>query len=439
MSPRDLSAPEPRAQRLDLGEVLGAETPDRLTLACTAYLLLPGLMFLGGWAQGWAMLLAGGAAVAALALSPGWRSAWPEGLRTTLLCLAGGLLWAAFTGAGHWIYATADWQIRDAVLRDLASYPWPVAYDEEVVWLLRAPLGFFLPAGLVGRFAGFAASQVALWLWTGLGLTLLLLLLSRLARSCKVRLVPLAALFMVFGGVDILPNLVLDHLYGTGPLASWGRGGEWWARAFQYPGHVTSLLWAPNHTMPAWLGALLLLRHGRTRGFAAGMGLLRGRRLLGAGLHRRRGAAGGLRRPARRAAPRRAAVAGELAGGGLRRAALPLPDRRRGRGAARLDLPHPPADRSRLALGAVPRHRGAGLGRCPPRFSSAGGCSARRWRCSASCRPTCSVPATRRRRAAVRRRSRCWRWRRASPCSSRGRAGRAWRCAWWRRWPCSAR
>jgi hypothetical protein len=273
MSPRDLLTSESRTQRLDLDQVLGAEAPDRLTLACTAYLLLPGLMFLGGWAQTWAVLLAGGAAVVSLALSPGWRGAWPEGLRTTLLCLACGLLWAAFTGAQHWIYATADWQVRDAVLRDLASYPWPVAYDEEVVWLLRAPLGFFLPAGLVGRSAGFAASQVALWLWTGLGLALVLLLLSRLARAGKVELASLAALFLVFGGVDILPNIVLDHLYGTGPLASWGRGGEWWARAFQYPGHVTSLLWAPNHTMPAWLGALMLLRHGRTGGFAASLAL----------------------------------------------------------------------------------------------------------------------------------------------------------------------
>jgi hypothetical protein len=273
MSPRDLATAERPRSRLDLDEALGAETPDRLTLACTAYLLLPGLMFLGGWAQWWAMVLAGGAAAAGLALSPGWQGAWPVRGRALWLCAAAGLLWAAFTGAHHWIYATADWQIRDAVLRDLASYPWPVAYDEEVVWLLRAPLGYFLPAGWVGRHAGFAASQVALWLWTGLGLTLLLLLLARLARALEVKLLPLAALFLVFGGLDILPNLVLDTLYGTGTLASWGRGGEWWARAFQYPGHVTSLLWAPNHTMPAWLGALLLLRHGRTRGFAAGMGL----------------------------------------------------------------------------------------------------------------------------------------------------------------------
>ncbi|HZH47937.1 MAG TPA: hypothetical protein VEY31_15010, partial [Roseococcus sp.] len=61
MSPRDLATVERPRSRLDLDEALGAETPDRLTLAFTAYLLLPGLMFLGGWVQVWALLLAGGA------------------------------------------------------------------------------------------------------------------------------------------------------------------------------------------------------------------------------------------------------------------------------------------------------------------------------------------------------------------------------------------
>ena len=71
-----------------------------------------------------------------------------------------------------------------------------------------------------------------------------------------------------FHGLDILPNLWLDWQAGTGALASWGRGGEWWARLFQYSGHVTGLLWAPTHALPAWLVALLLLRHWRTPGFA---------------------------------------------------------------------------------------------------------------------------------------------------------------------------
>ena len=66
------------------------------------------------------------------------------------------------------------------MLRDLVLLPWPVGYvaalhGEDA--LLRAPLGFFLPAALLGRLAGFGAAQLALWAWTGMGLGLVLDLL----------------------------------------------------------------------------------------------------------------------------------------------------------------------------------------------------------------------------------------------------------------------
>ena len=258
-----------RAPRLDLDRVLGDSPPDHLSLAILAYLLLPGLLFLWGWVSPWVAVPAGLAAAGAGALAPGWRGRWPLSARLTLLCLALGLLWAAATGALHLAYSSADWQIRDAVLRDLGAGPWPVAYREATgaEWLLRAPLGFYLPAGLLGRMAGFPAAQAALWLWTGLGFGLVLMLLALLARSVapgrRGAFALVAAFFILFHGLDLLPNLWLDASFGDGALASWGRGGEWWARLFQYSGHVTAILWAPNHAMPAWLLALLLLRHGR--------------------------------------------------------------------------------------------------------------------------------------------------------------------------------
>jgi hypothetical protein len=260
--------------RLDLDAALGSAAPDRLTLAATAYLLLPGLLFLVGWAQAWVGLLAGTAGVAALLLSSGWRRPWPLGTGATLLCLALGLLWAAPTGTHHLVYSTADWQIRDALLRDLCAGPWPVAYEtgRGGRWLLRAPLGFFLPAGLVGRLAGFAAAQAVLAAWAAFGLGLVLAVLAVLARALDPdrpwrAFALMAGVFAGFHGLDILPNVWLDRVWGAGPLASWGRGGEWWARLFQYAGHVTGLLWAPNHAVPAWLVSLLVVRHWRWPGF----------------------------------------------------------------------------------------------------------------------------------------------------------------------------
>lgn len=287
MSPRDLADAgaeafgQPAPSRLDLDAALGNAAPDRLTIAVTAYLMLPGLLFLAGWAEAPVGLLAGAAGAAALLLAPGWRRRWPLGAGATLLCLALGMLWAAPTGTHHLVYSTADWQVRDAVLRDLSAGPWPVAYEGGSGgrhWLLRAPLGFFLPAGLVGRLAGFGAAQAALTAWAALGLALVLALLATLARA----LAPerpwrafglVAGVFAGFHGLDILPNIGLDWVWGTGPLDSWGRGGEWWARLFQYAGHVTALLWAPNHAVPAWLLSLLVLRHWRWPGFARGAAL----------------------------------------------------------------------------------------------------------------------------------------------------------------------
>jgi hypothetical protein len=263
-------------RRLDLDAALGRAAPDRLTVLVVIYLLMPAVIFLGTWLTIGAALVMVPVALVALALTPGWRGAWPFGWTTTLACLGLGLLWAGgASGTHHLLYSAADWQIRDAVLLDLTVAPGPLVYNlGGRAWLLRAPLGYYMPAALVGQMLGFGAAQAALWAWTGLGLALTLVLLACLARDmappgrARMACVVTAGLFVIFGGLDLVPNLWLDWTAGAGPLASWGRGGDWWARLFQYSGHVTLLLWAPNHALPAWLAALLLLRHGYDPCFA---------------------------------------------------------------------------------------------------------------------------------------------------------------------------
>ncbi|MBP0491512.1 hypothetical protein [Roseomonas indoligenes] len=275
------AAPERRHPPLDLDRLLGDAAPDRLAVLVLAYLTLPGLVFLGGWAQPWAAAVAGLSGLGAVLLAPGWRRAWPLSPGMTLACLVLGLVWAGATGSHHLVYSSADWQIRDAVLRDLTAEAWPVAYldaDRGVDWLLRAPLGFYMVPGLLGRVLGFPAAQAALWAWTGLGFALVLMVLALLARAVArdrpgSGFAVMAGVFILFHGLDILPNIWLDWNFGTGPLASWGRGGEWWPRLFQYSGHVTAILWAPNHAMPAWLLALLVLRHGRHPEFVRGLAM----------------------------------------------------------------------------------------------------------------------------------------------------------------------
>ncbi|MBR0664474.1 hypothetical protein GXW71_08920 [Roseomonas hellenica] len=271
--------PPPPHLRFDLDTRWGATPVDSLAAAVSLYLAAPGVLFVTSWFQPWVSATAGLSGVLALACAPGWRCQWPLGKRITLLCAAAGLVWAAATGCHHLVYSTADWQIRDAVLRDLSLGPWPVAYAEVAGgphWLLRAPVGYYLPAGLVGQVFGVPVAQVALWLWSAAGFALTLMLLAALAAALALprpgrSFAVLASVFMLFGGLDVVPNLWLDSRAGAGLLASWGRGGEWWARLFQYTGHVTATLWVPNHALPAWLLALLLLRHERDPGFQRGL------------------------------------------------------------------------------------------------------------------------------------------------------------------------
>lgn len=189
--------------------------------------------------------------------------------RVAAACAAGGLAWAVLaSGTHHLLHAAVDWQIRDAVLHDLARGAWPVAYlIGDLAWLLRAPLGYYLPAAMAGP----GLAMAALYLWTALGLAIVLALLVALVprRPWLVALV-----FIGFGGLDLLPNLWLDGTQGPGIAAYWGRGGEWWARHFQYSGHATLMLWAPNHALPAWIPVLLLLRHARDPRFLGAAGLV---------------------------------------------------------------------------------------------------------------------------------------------------------------------
>jgi hypothetical protein len=266
-----------QAPRLELDRVLGAAAPDALWLAALGYLTLPALLFLGGFLQ-WPIAVGSVAAgVAALARSRGWRGGWPLGRWATAGCLLGGLGWAVgCTGTHHLLYAAVDWQIRDAALHDLAQGGWPVAYGiGDLTWLLRAPLGYYLPAAMAGP----RLALPALFLWTALGLSIVLMLLVDLSRRAGIGgggAALMGLVFAGFGGLDLLPNLWLDGTQGAGVASYLGRGGEWWARDFQYSGHLTLLLWAPNHALPGWLPALLLARHGRREEFAgaAGLGLV---------------------------------------------------------------------------------------------------------------------------------------------------------------------
>lgn len=197
-----------------------------------------------------------------------WRSdARPSGIpaRWLIAACALSLGWVAIAGVGHFFYANADWVMRDAVLHDLSIASWPTRYTapDSTSFILRAPIGYFLPAGAFGRIAGPGAADVALYLWTVLGWGLMLAAALRLFDTRAQRILCLLVL-VGFGGMDLL-----GHVWATRQAPPLGGHIEWWAQVIQYSSNTTLLFWAPNHALPAWMGAILILHHWRQPTLAA--------------------------------------------------------------------------------------------------------------------------------------------------------------------------
>lgn len=231
---------------------------NRMTLA---YLGLPVVLWVWGWlAWPWATLLS----VCIIAACVGgirpigrvqeeWRrrqelsAQFP--LWVVLVIVAIGCLWSLYSGAGGFVYQNPDWDKHSAVLKDLIEAPWPVAYRLEAGDIpLVYYLAYYLPAALVGKFAGWWWANVALLVWTALGVCLALHWFVLLVQKRPL----LSALIFVFAnGLDFLGQRIVS---GT-PLPPSAEHIDWWAGwlFLSFPGHLSQLAWAPQHSIAAWL------------------------------------------------------------------------------------------------------------------------------------------------------------------------------------------
>lgn len=247
-------------------ETIAAEAPALGVLdgVAVAYLALPLGIFLIGWLELWVALPLLVALMYALrplsAASHEWRLQRRLVGWQVALAIAVGCAWTSFGGTGHWVFANADWHIRDAVLHDLVAGAWPVGYGAKdgVPTLLRAPLGYYLPAALVGKAAGLAAAHVALAIWTAVGATIFLMQVLSLMPVRVGAALASVAVIVSFSGLDVVGTVLrvpaaIEHWDVTKHL-------EWWAARYQYSSMTTQLFWVPNHALGAWLGIGLLCR-----------------------------------------------------------------------------------------------------------------------------------------------------------------------------------
>lgn len=175
---------------------------------------------------------------------------WRPGGRAVAVCALIAALVFLLGGEGRLVYANVDWQVRYAVLRDLAFYPWPFVYDVgPAPVLLRAPLGMYLAPALVGKWLGQHAAPWALLVQNAALLTLLFALGGRLFDTARSRAIALA-IFLGFSGMDIVGQLLARQ-----PLL---LSSERWNVAI-FTSHLEEVFAGPQHGLAGWIGALLFL------------------------------------------------------------------------------------------------------------------------------------------------------------------------------------
>lgn len=113
----------------------------------------------------------------------------------TLLLL---LLWVYFSGIGGFWVQRWDQNARNAVLRDLIDYSWPVIFPETGNALVYYFIFWMIPA-LVGKLFGWCAANIALLIWSYLGIILMMLLLCYFLKLNSLKKVITFVTILIFG------------------------------------------------------------------------------------------------------------------------------------------------------------------------------------------------------------------------------------------------
>jgi hypothetical protein len=174
----------------------------------------------------------------------------PVSGRTFAVAMLVSLALFALGGEGRFFYANPDWQIRDAVLHDMASNPWPLGYDVGgSVYFLRAPIGMYLLPAMFD-----AGAEIAMLVSDSLRLALLLTLAWYLFETKRERAIALAV-FLLFSGWDVVGAALYQAL---GARLPWDHI-EHWNFGYQYSSHVTQAFWVPQHGIAGWTCAIAFL------------------------------------------------------------------------------------------------------------------------------------------------------------------------------------
>jgi hypothetical protein len=175
--------------------------------------------------------------------------------------------WVFLSGVGGYAFQNLDFIIRNAVFRDLIQYHWPVIYPADPNNPVRALvyyIGFWMPAALLGKLAGWNVASLFLFLWTWLGV---ILVVAQMRVRMGTSLLAAALLLIFFSGMDALGVLYMRYIFPNIYPNLWPpiQHLEGWVPGIQFSSNTTQLYWVFNQAVPAWLCTVLFLNSTQKR------------------------------------------------------------------------------------------------------------------------------------------------------------------------------
>ncbi len=181
-------------------------------------------------------------------------------------------LWCFFAGIGYFYYQSWDYHFRNAVLRDLINYNWPVMYDKANTplvyyigfWLFPAVFGKFFALFLSDQHLVFILSNFILLLYAIIGVTLIFLHIAVAWQISTLKhFLYFCVFFIFFSGLDIIGYLFFMN--GAQPFAF---HLDWWAGFIQYSSFTTAMFWVFNQFIPVALAVFLIFNERKIHNFA---------------------------------------------------------------------------------------------------------------------------------------------------------------------------
>lgn len=189
--------------------------------------------------------------------------------RQTLIALVlVAVIWCVLSGQGGFWAQSSDWEIRNAIFRDLVTHSWPVYYNDGMA-AMSYYIAYWLPAAAIAKIpfalglsieAIWPFANVVLLLWTVIGVLLIELLVLVTLRASSGRAVAFCvSLLVLFSTPDIL-GLPITGQFNN---ALQDLHLEWWASGVvgvaQYSSITTCLFWVFNQAIVPWICTLCFL------------------------------------------------------------------------------------------------------------------------------------------------------------------------------------